>query len=210
MHIHSNSFLPYHFMPSKLAFGKHDQTAHIALSENLNPHLSWSGAPEGTESYALICNDPDVPSVATNVNQEGMRVDLNLPRVDFTHWAICDLPKDLSEIAEGAHSSGILPKGKAAGPTPDGGLHGLNDYTHWFAGDAEMGGDYCGYDGPCPPWNDERIHGYQFTVYALDVPTLGLSGCFSAKDLLAAMKGHILDQATIVGLYTINPNARPV
>ena len=35
-----------------------------------------------------------------------------------------------------------------------------------------MFGDYYGYDGPCPPWNDELVHRYVFTLYALDVPRL--------------------------------------
>ena len=39
----------------------------------------------------------------------------------------------------------------------------------WFASDKDMAGDYHGYDGPCPPWNDEIPHRYVFTVYALDV-----------------------------------------
>jgi phosphatidylethanolamine-binding protein (PEBP) family uncharacterized protein len=39
----------------------------------------------------------------------------------------------------------------------------------WFAGDNDMRGDYYGYDGPCPPWNDEIVHRYVFTLFALDV-----------------------------------------
>ena len=34
----------------------------------------------------------------------------------------------------------------------------MNDYTGWFAGNADMGGDYYGYDGPYPPFNDLRTH----------------------------------------------------
>ena len=55
---------------------------------------------------------------------------------------------------------------------------GVNNYTDWFAGDEQMAGDYGGYDGPCPPWNDELLHHYRFTLYALDVPSLGLPGAF--------------------------------
>jgi hypothetical protein len=40
---------------------------------------------------------------------------------------------------------------------------GVNDYTGWFANDPDMAGEYYGYDGPCPPWNDERVHTYVFT-----------------------------------------------
>ena len=73
------------------------------------------------------------------------------------------------------------------------------------AGDKDMGGNYFGYDGPCPPWNDEILHHYVFTVYALDVPRLAVSGDFACRDALKAMEGHILDRATFTGTYTLNP-----
>jgi Raf kinase inhibitor-like YbhB/YbcL family protein len=85
------------------------------------------------------------------------------------------------------------------------GRHGLNDYTGWFAGDSDMEGKYFGYDGPGPPWNDELVHRYQFTVYALDVPRLTIEGEFNGADVLAAIQGHVLDEATITGTYTLNP-----
>ena len=86
------------------------------------------------------------------------------------------------------------------------GTTGINSYTDWFAGDADMGGNYGGYDGPCPPWNDSIMHHYHFTVYALDVEALNLEGAFTGADALAAMKGHVLDQASHMGTYTMNPN----
>lgn len=208
MHLRSDSFEPYAFCDSRLAFGKHDPETHFALAGNRNPHLAWSGVPEGTRSFALLCWDPDVPTSLDDVNQPGKSVPLDLPRMEFIHWAVCDLPADLREIAEGSHSDGITPRGKAAGPTPDGGLQGQTDYTHWFAGDENMGGTYCGYDGMAPPFNDERVHGYRFAVYALDVETLGLSGAFTGADVRAAMAGHVLGSAMIIGLYAINPDAR--
>jgi Raf kinase inhibitor-like YbhB/YbcL family protein len=68
-----------------------------------------------------------------------------------------------------------------------------------------MGGNYFGYDGPCPPWNDEIKHHYVFTVYALNVASLPLTGAFTGSDALNAMKSHILDQASITGIYSLNP-----
>jgi phosphatidylethanolamine-binding protein (PEBP) family uncharacterized protein len=44
-------------------------------------------------------------------------------------------------------------------------------------------GDYYGYDGPCPPWNDLRLHHYIFRLYALDVPRLDLQGRFGAAEV---------------------------
>ena len=81
----------------------------------------------------------------------------------------------------------------------------MNDFTTWFAGDPAMAGDYYGYDGPCPPWNDERIHHYLFRLYALDVPHLALETRFTGPQARAAMHGHILDEACLVGSYSLHP-----
>lgn len=206
MFLTSRSFKPYDVLSPALAFGKPDPETRVTFAGNKNPHLAWTDVPEGTRSFALICYDPDVPSRGDDVNQDGRTVPLELPRVDFFHWVVADLPADLREIAEGAHSSGVVPRGKPAGPTPDGGVTGLNDYTGWFAGHPDMGGDYAGYDGPGPPWNDSRVHGYRFQVFALDVPTLGLSGPFTGQALREAMKGHVLASCELVGLYSNNPD----
>ncbi|HLR78352.1 MAG TPA: YbhB/YbcL family Raf kinase inhibitor-like protein, partial [Burkholderiaceae bacterium] len=99
----------------------------------------------------------------------------------------------------------ITPRGKAGPLALDGTRQGLNDYTQWFAGDHDMNGDYFGYDGPCPPWNDSIVHRYVFTVYALDVAEVDVTGRFTGPDVLKAIDGHVLAQASITGLYTLNP-----
>ena len=86
--------------------------------------------------------------------------------------------------------------------------HGLNDYTKWFAGDANMGGDYYGYDGPCPPWNDLRLHHYVFTLYALDVPRVEVRGDLTGADARLAIADHVLAQASLTGTYTLNPRVQ--
>lgn len=68
-----------------------------------------------------------------------------------------------------------------------------------------MEGDYFGYDGPCPPWNDEIVHHYAFTLYALDVERCPLEGRFTGRDVLEAIEGHILDHTVITGTYSFNP-----
>jgi phosphatidylethanolamine-binding protein (PEBP) family uncharacterized protein len=68
-----------------------------------------------------------------------------------------------------------------------------------------MAGEYYGYDGPCPPWNDDRVHTYVFTLYALDIPRLPLEGRFTGKEARLAISGHILDEARIFGVYSLNP-----
>jgi phosphatidylethanolamine-binding protein (PEBP) family uncharacterized protein len=49
------------------------------------------------------------------------------------------------------------------------------------------------------------VHRYIFTVYALDTSELPLEGRFTGPDVIKAMQGHILDQASITGLYSLNP-----
>ncbi|MGI9602222.1 MAG: YbhB/YbcL family Raf kinase inhibitor-like protein [Acidimicrobiales bacterium] len=177
------------------------------MGANRNPRVAWTGAPDGVSSFALLCVDPDAPTDATNVNKEGVTVPADLPRADFAHWVLVDIAAGVAEIAEGADSDGVTPGGKPTGPTALG-VRGHNDFTGWFEGDADMGGTYGGYDGPCPPANDEIIHHYTFTVYALDTESLGLSGDFGVGDAVAAMAGHVLDQASVTGTYTLNPDVR--
>ena len=69
-----------------------------------------------------------------------------------------------------------------------------------------MKGDYFGYDGPCPPWNDSIVHHYIFTVYALTTPTLAVSGELTGSNVRAALQaGQVLGKASITGLYSLNP-----
>ena len=69
-----------------------------------------------------------------------------------------------------------------------------------------MGGDYFGYDGPCPPWNDTIVHHYVFTLYALDVAKCPVQGTFRGPEVIAAMQGHVLASATLTGTYSLNPS----
>lgn len=192
----------------RFAFGVADSANHIRLSDNRNPGLSWRDLPEGTRSLVLLCVDPVVPGKPDDVNKEGRLVPADLPRVDFYHWVMVDIPTTCEGIAEGECSDGITPRGKQDPPGPAGSRQGLNDYTGWFAGDPDMAGSYFGYDGPCPPWNDERLHHYVFTVYALDVERLGVEGTFTGPEALAAMDGHILAKASLTGTYHIYPDAK--
>ncbi|HEX7636387.1 MAG TPA: YbhB/YbcL family Raf kinase inhibitor-like protein [Noviherbaspirillum sp.] len=204
----SESFKDGDTLSGEYAFGVIDAAAHVALSKNRNPHLAWSELPAGTKSLALICHDPDVPSRGDDVNQEGKSVPADLPRVDFFHWTLIDLPPALNAIAAGQYSNEVTPHGKPGPDIGEGrpGRHGLNDYTGWFAGDVSMAGDYYGYDGPCPPWNDSIVHHYVFTLYALDIERLPVEGKFTGQQVRDAMRGHILEQAQIVGTYTLTPS----
>ena len=204
MKLHSQSIRDQETIPGDHAFCiPHDKT-RVCLGKNLSPHLSWSDAPAGTQSFAIFCVDPDVPSVGDNVNVEGREVSADLPRVDFYHWVLIDLPASVNAVEAGQFSSEVTPCGKAGPGAPLGARQGVNDYTAWFAADPDMRGDYYGYDGPCPPWNDLRVHRYMYTVYALDIAKLPIEGKFTGAQALEAMKGHILGQAGISGTYTLN------
>jgi Raf kinase inhibitor-like YbhB/YbcL family protein len=202
--VESDSITHGERVPDEHSFGVPDGSGKAAAEGgNRSPHLRWAGAPEGTQSFAVIVHDPDVPADASDVNQEGKTLPEDLDRTDFAHWILVDIPADVTELPEGAGSDGIVVGGKPTGET-DHGVTGVNSYTDFLAGDPDMGGTYGNYDGPFPPWNDERLHHYHFTVYALDVPSLGLSGEFKLDDARQAMEGHILDQGELVATYTLH------
>jgi hypothetical protein len=205
MKILSQSFKDGGVIPGEFAFAVTDPVHHVKLSSNRNPHLAWEAAPAGTRSFAVICHDRDVPSRADDVNQEGRSVPASLPRVDFFHWVLVDIPPAMTEVEAGAFSHAVTPRGKAGPHAPRGMRQGINDYTGWFAGDHDMSGDYYGYDGPCPPWNDSIVHHYTFTVFALDVERLGVDGRFGGADVRRAIEGHVLARASIEGTYSLNP-----
>ncbi|MBV6324126.1 YbhB/YbcL family Raf kinase inhibitor-like protein [Duganella violaceipulchra] len=208
MKLSSDSFRDGGVIPSEYAFGKLDADGQVVLSANRNPHLAWRDVPAGTESLALLCIDGDAPQGASYVNGAGCPLPESQPRGDFFHWSLVDIPVGLQAIADGALARGVTARGK---PGPDVVLDGLtlrqgvNDYSGWFSADPAMAGDYYGYDGPCPPFNDERLHHYIFRLYALDTPRLELEGRFSCADLLNALHGHIIDEAQLIGTYTLNP-----
>ena len=191
-------------IPARFAAGRRADDGSVGFSENLNPHLAWSDLPAGTQSLVLICHDFDVPSRPDDVNQPGREVPADLPRVDFFHWVLVDLPTVPGEIAEGEFSRGFVARGKPGPQTLRGARHGLNDYTGWFAGDAQMAGEYHGYDGPFPPFNDSLVHHYVFTLYAVSVPRLPVEGAFTGAQVREALKRCMLGAATFSGTYTLN------
>ena len=205
MKLTSTSFTDGQRIPGELAFCIPDPNQHVCLGGNRNPQLAWCDAPLDTKSFAVICHDPDVPSKGDDVNQEGRTVPANLPRVDFFHWVLIDINVTVNAINEAEFSNNVTPRGKPGPQSAQSTQQGINNYTDWFANDHDMSGNYYGYDGPCPPWNDEILHHYVFTVYALDIERLPLSGKFGGPEVRAALEGHILAEAKITGTYTLNP-----
>ena len=205
MNLASTAFADGQRIPSEYAFCAPDPKAHVTLSRNRNPPLVWSGLPQETRSLVLICHDRDVPSKPDDVNKEGRTIPATLPRVDFYHWVLVDLAPDSGPIRAGEFADGVTARGKKGPAGPRGTRQGVNDYTMWFASDKDMSGNYFGYDGPCPPWNDSIPHHYVFTLYALGVAKCEVRGTFRGPEVLAAIKGHVLEQASVTGVYSLNP-----
>lgn len=200
MRIHSDSFKHGQPIPAQFALGAAD-----GFGGNHNPHLGWEDAPAGTRSFALLCVDADAPTDASLVGKDGVEIPVTHPRGNFVHWAMADIPADLNEIPAGSCSDGVDKGGKSAPRGPAGTRQGLNDYSGWFAGDPDMGGEYVGYDGPYPPPNDLRLHRYFFRLFALDVAHLDVPERFTAADVHRAMHGHLLAEALVQGTYSLHP-----
>jgi Raf kinase inhibitor-like YbhB/YbcL family protein len=166
------------------------ESGHMTRGPNKNPAISWSKGPAGTASYALITYDTDVPESFANAYKEGPILTAADKRRDtFYHWVLVDIPRDVTRIPEGADPGG----------PPGPGRYGFR------AVHQAGGGGRGGYDGPCPPWNDMLVHHYHFIVYALDVPTLGLTGTAGGGEAAQAVQGHVLATGEVVGLDTLNP-----
>lgn len=103
--------------------------------------------------------------------------DPDAPGGVFTHWVLFNIPSATRELPEAVPTTTQL---------SDGSLQGNNDFGK------------IGYRGPCPP--PGRPHRYQFTVYGLD-RMLDLKAGASKKQVLEAMKGYILAQGRLTGLY---------
>ena len=173
-----------------------------APGPNKSPAVSWSKGPKGTRSYALTMVDPDVPADFSLFNKADKTIPKDFKRMEFVHWVLADIPPSRTSLAEGTDGSGPSANGLPLERTAYG-RRGQNG-----AGGGNLkDGPHGGYMGACPPWNDERVHGYHVTVYALDVDRLNLPDLFTRADLIAAAKGHILASGSQELFYTLNAKA---
>jgi Raf kinase inhibitor-like YbhB/YbcL family protein len=192
-------------IPNKYAFCVPAAQGHTAPGPNFSPSISWSRGPRDTKSYAIMLYDTDSPAEQREkINKEGVTMTPAIPRRTFYHWVLVDIPARVRSLEEGADSDARVVHGKPAKPAAVG-VRGLNDYTRITADNDAMKGQYYGYDGPCPPWNDKVVHHYHFAVFALSVRSLDLPQGFDGDAALEVMKDKILAQGEVVGLYTQNP-----
>ncbi|MFX0207691.1 MAG: YbhB/YbcL family Raf kinase inhibitor-like protein [Candidatus Hodarchaeota archaeon] len=124
---------------------------------NINPELHINNTPAGTQSLALIMDDPDAVAVAGYT---------------WIHWLLWNIAPSTKVIQQNS--------------VPANAIQGRNSW-----GNADYG-------GPCPP--EGRDHLYFFKFYALDINLTMPST--DAGSLMAAMNGHIIEQAVLTGRYS--------
>lgn len=106
-----------------------------------------------------------------------MADDPDAPAGTFTHWVLFNIPVGIRRLDEGISTQECQANGA---------VHGMTDFGT------------IGYGGPCPPRG--TVHHYRFTIYALD-RAVDLEAGVSQKQVLDAMKGHILARSRLTGLY---------
>jgi hypothetical protein len=103
------------------------------------PQLAWSGAPAGTQSFALICHDPDVPSKRRR-REPGRPQRAGRAATGGFFPLGADRPAgfDANPHRRRRVSADRHRQRQARPGCPHGSRHGINDYTGWFAGDGQM------------------------------------------------------------------------
>jgi len=192
-------------IPDKFAFCQAAAQGHVGPGKDISPRIAWSAGPKGTQSYVVIVNDTDSPKTERDkINKEGMTVPATAERQTFYHWVLADIPANVRALKEGSGSKERVVHGKQASAATVG-KPGLNMFTNVFAANEALKGKYYGYDGPCPPWNDENVHHYHFMVYALSVKSLDLPVDFDAPAVVEAMKGKVLAEGEFNANFVTNP-----
>src|SRR5579872_1685265 len=127
--VHVDTFKNGGTIPNKFAFCAPAAQGHTTGGANINPSISWSKGPRGTRSYAIILYDTDSPAEhREKMNKEGETLTAAVPRRNFFHWVLVDIPANVTSIKEGADSNARVVHGKPATPSATG-VKGLNDYT---------------------------------------------------------------------------------
>ncbi len=159
----------------------------LAKGENVSPPLQWSGAPEGTRSFALSNVDPDVPWGSFGLPPAGtLFADL------FVHWVAHDIPASVASLPEGAGAPGALPQG----------AQNLNNTARDFGEGTPFWQHREGWIGCAPPAGD-KAHRYVFTLYALNEASLGLSPDAHYSDFIEALKGKVIATTSLTVYFGV-------
>lgn len=163
---------PYELLPQVPSFtvtsddvtdGQPLKDDQVADAGNRSPQLSWSGAPEGTKSYTVTCYDPDAPTPS-----------------GFWHWALVDLPPDVTSLDAGAGEEGADLPGSAFMLRNDGGTQGFM--------------------GAAPPEGDQ-VHRYYFVVHAVTEDSLGIDDSASNAVMSFNLAFKTAGRAIVTGTY---------
>ncbi|MDN5797821.1 MAG: YbhB/YbcL family Raf kinase inhibitor-like protein [Intrasporangium sp.] len=164
---------PYELLPKVASFtvtseditdGQPLKDEQVAAKGNTSPQLAWSGAPEGTRSYVVTMFDPDAPTPC-----------------GFWHWAVVDIPADVTALAVGAGAAG-------GGGLPAGSFMLRND------------GGEAAFMGAAPPQGDQ-VHRYYVVVHAVTEDSLGIDGTASNAVLSFNLAFKTAGRALVVGTY---------
>ncbi|MGN6668560.1 MAG: YbhB/YbcL family Raf kinase inhibitor-like protein [Trinickia sp.] len=128
---------------------------------NVSPQLSWRNAPAGTKSFAVTIFDPDAPGPG------------------WWHWAVADIPPDVTALPANAGASGYLKK--------IGAIEARNDWGE------------VGYGGPCPP--PGKPHRYVVTVFALNTADLRLGPARHALMFDHEINTSVLAKSSLTATY---------
>ena len=143
MQLYSDSFPNNGLIPVECAFAQIDEKTRVRLSNNKNPHLAWTDVPAGTQSFVVLCVDAHAPTDPADVNQIDREVPADLPRADFVHWVLINIPADVQVITEGQFSHEVTPRGKSGPMIVGKGFkdspmrQGINDNKHSFTNHNE-------------------------------------------------------------------------
>jgi Raf kinase inhibitor-like YbhB/YbcL family protein len=119
--------------------------------------MQWSDAPTGTRSFSLLCDDLDAPAGT------------------WHHWAACDLPPTVTELAVGAAQNKNIKQA-------------VNDVRK------------TGYGGPCPP-HGHGPHHYHFRLLALSIDYLQAQANASCPEIEREARQYTIAEAILVGWY---------
>ncbi len=128
---------------------------------NVSPQLSWRNAPAGTKSFAVTIFDLDAPGPG------------------WWHWAVADIPPDVTQLPSNAGGSGYLKK--------IGAIEARNDWGE------------VGYGGPCPP--PGKPHRYVVTVFALNTADLRLGPARHALMFEHEINTSVLAKSSLTATY---------